>query len=149
MDNAQPHTPLRCYVMGEQSLTIRCAELLREAGHAVLGLISDAAAVVAWARERAIPVLDPGSDYAEALREEPFDYFFSIANLRIVPEPVLALPRRAAINFHDGPLPAYAGLNVPAWALMNREPAHGVTWHLMEARVDAGGILVQRTFPVA
>ena len=36
---------------------------------------------------------------------------------------VLRLPRRMAINFHDGPLPRYAGLNTPVWALLNGETA--------------------------
>ncbi len=30
-----------------------------------------------------------------------------------------------AINFHDGPLPRYAGLNTPAWAIINGEAEHG------------------------
>lgn len=36
----------------------------------------------------------------------------------------------------------------PAWAIINGERAHGVTWHLMAERVDAGDILVQHGFPV-
>ena len=59
---------------------------------------------------------------------------------------MIALPTRAAINFHDGPLPEYAGLNTPVWALLNGETQHGVTWHLMTREVDRGDILAQRRF---
>jgi methionyl-tRNA formyltransferase len=54
-----------------------------------------------------------------------------------------------AVNFHDGPLPRYAGLNAPVWALLNREPQYGVTWHEMTATADAGSILKQEHFDLA
>ena len=51
-----------------------------------------------------------------------------------------------AINFHDGPLPRYAGLNAPVWAILNRETRHGVTWHMIEGGIDEGDIVEQRLF---
>ena len=59
---------------------------------------------------------------------------------------MLAKATRGAINFHDGPLPRYAGLNAPVWALINRETRHGVTWHLIEGGIDEGDIVEQRLF---
>ena len=66
--------------------------------------------------------------------------FVSAANLRIVPERVLNAAG-IAINFHDGPLPEYAGLNTPLWAILNGRSEHGITWHVMDASVDTGAIL--------
>jgi methionyl-tRNA formyltransferase len=51
-----------------------------------------------------------------------------------------------AVNFHESPLPRYAGLNPAAWALLNDEPRHGVTWHLITSRIDAGPIVIQEMF---
>ena len=48
----------------------------------------------------------------------------------------LELARQGAVNFHDGPLPAYAGLNAPVWAILNREATHGITWHLIEGGIE-------------
>mgnify|MGYP003681959118 CR=1 FL=1 len=56
---------------------------------------------------------------------------------------------KGAVNFHDGPLPRYAGLNAPVWAQINGEQAHGITWHMIEAGIDEGDILAQATFPIA
>ncbi len=56
----------------------------------------------------------------------------------------MASARKGAVNFHDGPLPRYAGLNAPVWAILNGETTHGITWHLIEGAVDEGRILVQR-----
>jgi methionyl-tRNA formyltransferase len=137
-----------CYIIGAQSLLVQCAELLLEAGHEILGVITSDDMIGNWATERGIRRLDSRGDYLASLREQPFDYFFSITNLSIIPAEVLALPRRGAINFHDGPLPRYGGLYATAWALINREPTHGVTWHLMTNEVDRGDILEQEHFEI-
>ena len=86
---------------------------------------------------------------SSALRREPFDYLFSITHLAIIPEEAIVLAKRGAINFHDGPLPRYAGLNAPAWALLQRETTYGITWHFMASELDTGSILKQVTFEVA
>ena len=67
----------------------------------------------------------------------------------MIPADVLALPAKGAINFHDGPLPRYAGLNTPAWAIINGEDSHGITWHVIEGGVDEGDILAQRMVQIA
>ncbi|GAB3921029.1 hypothetical protein GCM10028804_16200 [Larkinella terrae] len=79
---------------------------------------------------------------------EPFDYLFSISNDYILPESILDLPRRCTINYHDGPLPAYAGVHATFWALINQEKEHAITWHIVDAGIDTGPILKQHWFPV-
>ena len=140
---------LRCWLIGADSLLEACAEILLGAGHEVLGVITDSARLRAWARERALAVLDPRSDFESVLATVPFDHLFAITHLERLSERILRLPTRSAINFHDGPLPAYAGLNAPAWALMHGESRHGITWHVMTAALDAGPILKQRAFDIA
>ena len=138
-----------CYVIGDDSLLIECAELLLAGGHDVRGVVSDSPRIGAWADRRGLRRW-PVAGYEPALAgEAPFDYLFAITHLALVPAAVLRLPGRGAINFHDGPLPRYAGLNAPAWALMAREPRYGVSWHLMAPGVDEGDVLVQRVFDVA
>ena len=140
---------LTCFVIGEGTLTLQCAELLLRSGYTILGMLSVSAPLVEWATEHAIPVVDPESAYMERLGAQPFDYLFSIVNLRILPAEVIALPRRAAINFHDGLLPHYAGLHVTTWSLINRERRHGVTWHYMLAGLDEEDVVKQHSFAVA
>jgi amino acid adenylation domain-containing protein len=74
------------------------------------------------------------------------DYLFSIANGEILPDSLLKQPRRFAINYHNGPLPKYAGVHATSWAILNGERSHGVTWHRMEQLIDGGDILKQVTF---
>ncbi|MFH8368436.1 amino acid adenylation domain-containing protein [Streptomyces sp. NPDC018031] len=136
-----------CYLVGGNSLVVTCAELLLSHGHRVLGLVSADTGVRDWARQRRLPTPDFGPDLADRLGEVPFDYLFSVANLRMLPPALLDLPRELPVNFHDGPLPRHAGLNATTWALLERETTHGVTWHVMTERADEGDILVRR--PVA
>lgn len=136
-----------CLVMGTESLLIQCAEILLQRGHQICGVISSRKLITDWAREKNIPRIEPGPSLADRLSQHPFDYLFSIANLSIIPKEVLALARKGAINFHDGPLPRYAGLHATSWALINKETLHGITWHGMSDGVDTGDILKQR--PIA
>jgi methionyl-tRNA formyltransferase len=128
--------------VGDGTLLARCAQAWLEAGHRVQFVATRNAEVAQWAR-------DNGVAHGMELPEDAADYLFSIANLQVLPASVMGRARRLAINFHDGPLPRYAGLNAPAWALLNNEREHGVTWHEMTARVDAGRIAKQVKFPLA
>lgn len=143
-------TTFRCYVIGNESLAIQCADILIDRGHTVLGIVSSDEGIGKWAAQKGIALIAPGKGLAERLRahDASFDWLFSIANLTIIPEDVLALPKQGAINFHDGPLPRYAGLNAPMWALLHGEKEHGIRWHLIEGGVDEGDILAERTFEI-
>lgn len=137
---------IRCYVMGNESLLVQCSDVLLERGHRILGVVTSDELIRQWAQDRELRVLRPGRDLAERLGDTPFDWFFSIANLSILPASVLAMPTRGTINFHDGPLPRYAGLHATSWAILHGERTHGVTWHLVEGGVDEGDIVEQRLF---
>jgi methionyl-tRNA formyltransferase len=126
-----PSTPLSSVFIGGQSLLIQCADRFKKRGHDIRTIVSSDSNVQRWAKEQDIRCIAPARDLAAQLAVTPFDYLFSVAYLSVIPPAVLALPRRGAINFHDGPLPDYAGLNVTSWALLNKEREHGVTWHVM------------------
>jgi polyketide synthase PksN len=79
----------------------------------------------------AIPALAFSRDLPAGLAFEPFDYLFSIANLRILPTAVLALPLLLSNNFHDSLLPPRRAYTPPLWAIRkaNRAMAsHGTSW---------------------
>lgn len=66
----------------------------------------------------------------------------------VIPADVLAVPRLGAVNFHDGLLPRYRGMNATGWALRNDEPQFGFTAHRMTPCLDDGPILAQRAMPL-
>lgn len=137
-----------CVILGDESLTIACADMIVSGGHRVVAVVSTDADVQAWAQAQGVAVYSRPADLAGA--DLPtFDWLLSIANLRIIPEAVLALPTKGAVNFHDGPLPRYAGLNTPAWAIIKGEAQHGVSWHMIEGGVDEGDLLAQELIEIA
>ncbi|MGR3501867.1 MupA/Atu3671 family FMN-dependent luciferase-like monooxygenase [Pseudaestuariivita sp.] len=137
---------LTSIMIGDESLLVQCATQWLGAGHALACVVTASSQVAGWATAQGLTVEAPGPDLATRLPE--VDWLFSIANLRLLPDTVLA-KATGAINFHDGPLPRYAGLNAPVWALWNGEGAHGITWHHITPGVDAGNILVQEMFDIS
>jgi natural product biosynthesis luciferase-like monooxygenase protein len=133
---------------GNGTLLIQCAEAFREAGGAITAVISADMRIQAWAEQNGTPLW--GTPEAPALPTDApdVDYLFSVANLSVLSADLLARARRAAINFHDGPLPDMAGLNAPAWALIEGRTRHAITWHEMVEKVDAGGIYRSAAFDI-
>lgn len=141
------HMPrFSCLLIGHELLTAECGRMLIEAGHEVAAVVSTKPEVQAWARGAGVP-LRAG---LEALKADPVeaDWLISAANLEILTPEHLALGTRGAVNFHDGPLPRYAGLNAPVWALLAREARHGVTWHLIAKGIDTGDIIAAQSFDI-
>lgn len=104
------------------------------------------------ARENGIPVLyrekAVDDDLVRAIKEH--DAEIGVAcNWRtwISPE-VFSAPARGTVNTHDSLLPRYAGFSPLNWALINGESQVGITAHWMDAELDRGPIITQRTVPV-
>ena len=136
-------------IIGNESLAIQCAEMLREAGHDLQAIITRNSDVADWAQEAEITVYSSDDDLAATLAGHSFDWLLSIANLDMISDRVLALPAKGTVNFHDGPLPRYAGLNAPVWALINNEVEYGISWHMISGGVDEGALVAQQFFDIA
>lgn len=137
-----------CLIVGSGTLPIRCAEILLRGGNEICAIASSDAEVKKWANENKISHLVPGANLAEQI-DQPFDYLFSIVNEHILREDVLEFPRQMAINYHDAPLPRYAGTHATSWALMNGETSHGISWHVITDVVDAGDVLKQEIIEIS
>ena len=128
---------------------MQCAERLRAHAHRIVGVVSTDRTVQKWAEAQGIFHAGQSLALTSIAERGPFDYLFSIANFEILGPDVLRTPRQMAINFHDGPLPAYRGLHAPSWALLHGERRHGVTWHVMTDQIDAGDILEQEPVDIS
>ncbi len=135
-----------CVLVGAESLLIQCAELLKQRGHRVVAVVTARPAIRQWATKHGVRVLHDATALRDAVDIQPFHYLFSVTNLSVLSDEVLGLPTLGAINFHDGPLPEYAGLNTPVWGLLGGATSWGITWHRMTREVDRGEILVQKRF---
>ncbi len=145
---SESNNKFSCLIIGSGTLPIRCAEILLRGGHEICAVVSADPQLRKWANDKNLPSLVPGNNLAEQI-EKPFDYLFSIVNEHILREDILRLPRKLAINYHDAPLPRYAGTHATSWALMNGEKSHGISWHVITDLVDGGDILRQKHIDIA
>lgn len=70
--------------------------------------------------------------------------FLSLEYSRIIRPSAFASDR--LFNIHFSLLPEYRGCNTSVWPILNGEDEHGVTLHIIDAGVDTGPIIDQRSF---
>jgi natural product biosynthesis luciferase-like monooxygenase protein len=138
-----------CVLVGGNTLLVECGEVLLQKGHRILAVATDVPRIIQWCDKHEIPVVSAKGKLEARLSNYEFDFLFAITHLAILPESVLQLPRKAAVNFHDGPLPEMAGLNTPAWGLLEGHSHWGITWHYITPGIDEGDILADRRFEIA
>lgn len=137
-----------CFVVGAGLVPRQCLDLLSNSGFEIRGIFSSDGSLAELCRARDWRHAASLDDFRAALSDQPFDFLFSINNSWLIPEEVARRARRAAINYHDSPLPRYAGLNATSWALFAGEREHAVTWHEVTATIDSGRIYKQRAVPI-
>jgi methionyl-tRNA formyltransferase len=89
------------------------------------------------------------SAFARQVSESDVDILLNVHSLNIIDGEVLNAPRIGCFNLHPGPLPRYAGLNAPNWAIFRGEISHGATIHKMESGIDTGHIVYQSFFDIS
>src|ERR1700760_2013594 len=117
---------IRSLLIGAGSLARQCGDAVRTAGHALVGVVTDDPSLAAWADEHGVP-RRPCAEIAAIVRADPPDYLFSVVNAAVIDGDTLARVKRLAINYHDAPLPRYAGMHATSWALLAGETAYAIS----------------------
>lgn len=108
--------------------------------------------VAALARRHDLPVVMPADaknpELAARIGAIDPDFLFSFYYRRVIPESVLRLARRGALNMHGSLLPKYRGRSPINWAVLNGETETGATLHGMERRPDTGAIFGQEAVAI-
>lgn len=79
--------------------------------------------------------------------QEP-SLIISAHNSYLFPKEAVAKENLKIINMHIALLPKYRGMNAPTWEIFHQEEYAGTTWHEVSPKIDSGGIIVQRRFPI-
>lgn len=143
-------------LVAEESAGIQVLRALAASPHTVVAAMTapptrgGGATVGGVAEQLGVPVVPServrDAETASWMRDEGVDLLLNVHSLYLIAGEVVAAPRIGSFNLHPGPLPEYAGLNTPSWAIYNGEPRHGVTVHWMEPGVDTGAIAYEATF---
>ncbi len=104
-----------------------------------------------YADENNIPVITAEKITPEIIHQiasSKLDFLVVADYGLILPKALLELPSKASINVHHSLLPKYRGPAPVPFALLNGEKTVGVTIILMNSKIDAGDILLQKTYTV-
>lgn len=99
-----------------------------------------------------ITVLQPESlknpEFTEELKKYQADIFVVVAYGKLIPRSVFTLPPLGTINLHPSLLPLYRGAAPVEWAIINGEKETGVTVQMINEKLDAGDIVLQKKIPL-
>lgn len=139
-------------------------EALVQSKHEVVGVLTQpdrpsgrgrqvsASPVKRAAQAHALPLSQPGSLRSEAVVAELAglrpDVLVVVAYGLLLPQPVLDIPRLGSLNIHASLLPRWRGAAPIQRALLAGDTTTGVTIMLMDAGLDTGPILLQRSIGI-
>jgi methionyl-tRNA formyltransferase len=86
--------------------------------------------------------LDDPADRERIAAVQP-DFLFSFYFRKMIPESVLALAKRGALNMHGSLLPAFRGRSPVNWAILKGATETGASLHYMTTKPDAGDLVDQ------
>lgn len=145
-------------LVGEESAGLQTLRMLLATEHSLSAVLTaDAASgrgatVGEIARQSGIPVLQAdrvkSPEFRDWIIQNDIDLLLNIHSLFVIHPDVVSAPRIGSFNLHPGPLPGYAGLNAPSWAIYHGETAHAVTLHWMAAGIDTGAIAYTAEFEI-
>ncbi|HLF84049.1 MAG TPA: methionyl-tRNA formyltransferase, partial [Blastocatellia bacterium] len=156
---------MKLIFMGTPDFSVPSLERLIHDGHEVAAVFTQpdkpagrgkhlhAPPVKTLALEHGIVVHQPAkiksNDEARAIFEaiSP-DACVVVAYGKILPAWMLAIPRLGCINVHASLLPKYRGAAPINWAIAHGERETGVTIMQMDAGMDTGPMLTQRSIPI-
>jgi methionyl-tRNA formyltransferase len=156
---------LRIVYMGTPDFAVPALDALVDAGHHVIGVFTNPdrksgrgkkvrqTPVKKAALRHDVDVFQPkkvrGNDEAyERLAAWEPEVAVVAAYGQILPQRFLDLPEHGCINIHASLLPKYRGAAPINWCIIRGETETGITTMQMEAGLDTGPMLLQRSTPI-
>lgn len=155
---------MRLVFMGTPEIAKTCLEAIYQAGHEIVGVYTKVdtpknrgmkltvSPVKAFAQEKGLPVFQPKNfkdpETVEALRSLRPTLIVVVAYGRILPQPVLDVPEKGAINMHASILPELRGAGPIQWSILQHMKETGVTAMYLSAGMDEGDIIEIRRTPI-
>jgi methionyl-tRNA formyltransferase len=150
---------VKVLLIAEEAAGVQALRLLAGSGHEIVAVMTRAiglgavGATVAGVASRLGYPLWPSrrtqeSGFPEVIRKAGIDLLLNVNTTYLLPAEVVEAPAIGSFNVHPGPLPRYAGLNAPSWAIYHGERTHGVTIHWMDQGIDTGPIAYKTELPI-
>jgi methionyl-tRNA formyltransferase len=150
---------LRILLIAEEAAGVECLRMLAGTAHEIVAVTTQAAGehvagatVAGMARRLGYRLWSAAqtraSAFAAVIRRERVELLLNVHGLYVLPLEVVSAPLIGSFNLHPGPLPRYAGLNAPSWAIYHGEQTHAATLHWMDEGIDTGPLAYSAEFPI-
>lgn len=149
---------LRIVFMGTPEFAVSILKGIVEAGYSVAGVITapdrpagrgrklQQSAVKEYALSQNLKILQPTNlkspDFLNELQALNPNVQVVVA-FRMLPKVVWQLPEYGTFNLHASLLPQYRGAAPINWAIINGEPATGVSTFFIDEKIDTGEMILQ------
>ena len=155
---------MRIVFMGTPDFALTALEAIYQAGHDIAlvvsqpdkpsgrGYVLTPSPVKKFALEKGIEVITPKTmrdeETANILRSVQADVFVVAAFGKILPQNILDIPPHGSVCIHASLLPALRGAAPINRAVMEGHTEGGITIMYMDAGIDTGDIILQRSIPI-
>ena len=99
-----------------------------------------------------LPVIQPdrvnAPEVVERVASLRPEFLVVVAYGQILGRQLLGVPSRGAVNLHPSLLPRHRGPSPVAWTILEGDDRAGVSTMLVDERMDAGPVLLQRDIPL-
>ncbi len=148
---------MRILFAGNKERGVSCLDALVANGYEVVSVLAhDSPAgqsLVDASTRQGIPVLRPKNvnhpDVIVQLSMFAPDLTVLAGYGQIVRQAFISIAALGCVNLHGGKLPQYRGSSPMNWALINGESSFTLSIIAVDAGVDTGDVLNERTFPIA
>jgi len=157
-------TSLKIVFMGTPDFAVPALDALHDSAHEILAVVTQPDRPKGRGRKLTPPpvkkcalangdlVLQPETVKSREFHEEMGrlapDLFVVVAFGQILPQSLLDIPVRGAINVHASLLPRYRGAAPIQWSIINGDTETGVTTMMMDPGMDTGDMLVVEKTPI-
>lgn len=102
-----------------------------------------------FATEKGIDILQPAKikenkELVEKIKSYNPDLLVVVAYGKIIPNEILEIPKKGAINVHGSLLPKYRGAAPIQWAVINGDNVTGITTMFINDKMDEGDMLLKQ-----
>ena len=145
---------------GNGNRGVSCLEALHRRGYGIEAVVAHPetsgqwyGSVAALAEQLGIPCIDPKDpnteEVATTLEKIGADLFILAGYGKILTQKIIDIANLMSINLHAGKLPNYRGSSPMNWALINGDDSFTLSIIKIDAGVDSGDIVMERTFDVS
>ena len=152
---------MKLVFFGSPDFALPTLDALNESPHDVLGVVTSpdqksgrglniqSSSVKKSAENLGIPIFQPeelnSDEFIATIKQINPDIYIVVA-YKILPESILMIPKRGAVNLHASLLPKYRGAAPVHHAILHGDPQTGLSTFLIRKKVDTGDLLLQKTF---